>query len=269
MNQLFDIINPSKKREPILLSVPHAGTEFPPEIMSSLHQESFDSPEDTDWFVDQLYDFSSDLGVTLIKANYSRYVVDLNRSSEGKLYQDNRNETGIVPRQTFNEKSIYLKNSEPDTEEIARRIKLYYRPYHTEVDHLLTDLKKEFKNVLLFDAHSIKRSVPRIQQCPFPDMILGDNLGTSAHQKLSQTALSCLKKSPFSYAHNHPFKGGYITRKFGRPEANRHALQLEMSQEVYMSEEKNEFQKNYNTDLEPFLKTLFEQLIETLKELNS
>ena len=83
MNQApYTVIKPAQKTVPIVLSVPHCGTAFPSEIIDDYKAEKITAPDDTDWFVHDLYDFVSDLGVTLIHANYSRWVIDLNRDPE-------------------------------------------------------------------------------------------------------------------------------------------------------------------------------------------
>src|SRR3989344_3106732 len=96
-------VRPAQGRSlPILLSAPHVGVEFPPEIRAKLLPECAAWPIDTDWFVHDLYDFVSELGITMIHARYSRHVVDLTRPADSTpLYSDGRRETGVVPITTF------------------------------------------------------------------------------------------------------------------------------------------------------------------------
>jgi len=66
---------------PLLISVPHCGTELPPELAARLVPRAL-AVEDTDWFLDRLYAFATELGASLLVPQFSRYLVDLNRPSE-------------------------------------------------------------------------------------------------------------------------------------------------------------------------------------------
>jgi N-formylglutamate deformylase len=241
----FKIDLPSSQCIPIVLSVPHCGTAFPNELKDQYKSELINAPDDTDWFVDQLYNFAAAMGITMISANYSRWVIDLNRDSESKpLYSDGRIITGLCPTTNFLGESIYKDHrKEVDQTEVKRRLKEYYQPYYTKIQELLDDLKTEFGKVLLWDCHSIRQIVPTIQKEKFPDLILGDADGTSASPGLIETALSVLDHGSYIVSHNYPFKGGTITRHFGRPSENQHALQLEMTKVNYMDDSEIQFDK--------------------------
>jgi N-formylglutamate deformylase len=271
MNKEPFIINkPSIITKPILVSVPHSGISFPNEIVSQFIPKFIEHPEDTDWFVDQLYDFCTEMGMIMIRAPYSRYVIDLNRSDENKnLYNDKRSQTSLVPLNSFREEDLYRQGMEPKQDEIERRLKLYYKPYYNQVDSLLQELRNQFGHALLFDCHSIGRNVPSIQKEDFPDLILGTNDETSADNSIISIAMAVLNACDYKVTHNKPFKGGHITRFFGQPSKGVHALQLEMSQDVYMNTEKNEYSYQMRPMIRPVLKELFEQISETMGQLTS
>ena len=236
-NQNFFVQLPSGKERPLIISVPHSGIDFPQDIVGQFVPEAIAKPADTDWFVHELYDFAPQLGFTLFHARYSRYVIDLNRDPHGqKLYHDNRVETSLVPTKTFGLEPLY-KDALPSLEEIERRKELYFFPYHQAISFRIKQLQKKFKHVLFFDGHSIKRFVPSIRPDPFPDLILGDQDEGTAHPDLIQNAMiSLAMDGKYQVSHNSPFKGGFLTRSIGNPEKNIHALQLEMSQDIYMDE---------------------------------
>lgn len=242
MDSVYSIKHPVGKRLPILLSSPHSGTDFPKDIKSRVNEEISNHPSDTDWFVDRLYDFAPEMGITQISANYSRYVVDLNRDFKGEeLYHDGRFLTGVVPSHSFSKTPLY-KGELPSAHEIQERIERYYWPYYKKIEEILLDIKKEFGYAIFFDCHSIKRNVPSIRDSAFPDLILGDNDEKSADIKLINTALETLSdRKLFEVFHNTPFKGGHLTRWFGKPEEGIHALQLEMSQDLYLDEENDHY----------------------------
>jgi N-formylglutamate deformylase len=250
-------------KSPILISVPHSGIKFPTEVKDYYNNKTLNSPDDTDWFIDQLYSFATDLNIEVVVAPYSRYVIDLNRDPESKLlYKDSRQETGLVPTKSFSGEEIMLK--ELTQKEISRRIEAYYWPYYKMLQEKLDERTLKFSKCLLFDAHSIKRLVPKISKDPFPDMILGDADETSADQNLINCALTSLKKGPYEIAHNHPFKGGHITRYFGKKSPTQHALQLEMSQDLYMDEESLIYDSKKANLVRENLSYMFESLLKEL-----
>jgi N-formylglutamate deformylase len=266
MNPPFRITRFANSEVPILVSVPHCGTAFPDELIEQYKPELALVPDDTDWFVDTLYDFVTEMGMTMIAAHYSRWVIDLNRDPKSKpLYTDGRIITELCPTTTFVGEPIYLdERKSVDSEEVDRRVSLYYDPYHQKIEELLSNLKSRHGKVLLWDCHSIRQIVPTIQKDKFPDLILGDADGSSASQKLIDTTFGTLKAAEYSINHNHPFKGGYITRHFGKPDENRHALQLEMTKVNYMNDEEKKYDKVRSEKMRRLLKKNFQSLIEVL-----
>lgn len=264
--EIFKITEPTAPKIPIIISVPHAGTYIPDEIKTKINPELSNKLDDTDWFIDKLYGFASELGITIIKANYSRWVVDLNRNPQNQpLYNDGRVITDVVTTTDFNGNQIYKENQNPDSEEISRRVELYHLPYHQKLNELLQETKKEFGKVLLFDAHSIRKSVPGIRSEDFPDLILGDNDEASASSELIKTTVDSLQNKGYDFSHNYPFKGGFITRNFGNPSENIHALQLEMCKTNYMDSSETLYDDSNAERIQIVLKEALGKLIETMK----
>lgn len=241
----YQIIKPQSKRVPIVLSIPHCGVDFPQEIKDDYKPDMIQAPDDTDWFVQRLYDFAPAIGITIIHAVYSRWVIDLNRDPESKpLYTDGRIITPLCPTTDFFGNPTYKdERKEVSAEEVKRRREKYYQPYHIKLKEVLADVKNEFGKVLLWECHSIRQYVSTINKDKFPDLILGDADGTSASGRVIDTALQSLKSSRYQVNHNHPFKGGYITRQFCNPSNNEHALQLEMSKVNYMDDTETKYDK--------------------------
>lgn len=264
MNEPFFLIEPTAGKVPIVLSSPHSGVEFPDEIKAHYKSEIVAQPDDTDWFVHQLYNFAPSLGITIIHAKYSRLVIDLNRDPDSKpLYTDGRIITELVPKTDFLGNDIYInKKHIPDDAEIQRRLENYYRPYYRKIENLLQERMNEFGKVLLWDAHSIRRFVPTIRRELFPDLILGDNDEKSADKKIIEIALSNLKNGKYGVNHNSPFKGGNITRSFGKPKKGIHALQLEMAKTNYMEDNELTFNEEKANEMRKVLRPVFEKLIE-------
>lgn len=264
----FEIIEPSQKPVPILVSVPHCGTTIPESLRAQYDPGMIASIDDTDWFVDQLYDFIGDLGIKMIRSKYSRWVIDLNRTADSSpLYNDGRVITALCPTTNFNDQPIYVDQG-PDQEEINQRISSFYYPYYDRIKLELTKLQKQFKHVLFFDAHSIRQWVPGIRPDKFPDLILGNADEKSANSQIIKAAMKELNATSYSFSHNHPFKGGNLTRTFGQPDQNVHALQLEMAKTVYMDDDELRYDETRAEKIRTVLKKMFESLISTLNHMN-
>jgi N-formylglutamate deformylase len=246
-------------QSPILISVPHSSTEFPEEVREYYPESVRRNPRDTDWHVDKLYGFCAEIGIEVVVAPYSRYVIDLNRDPGSQaLYDDGRVETSLIPSKSFEGEEILIKPI--PREEVDRRKEEYFWSYYQNLREKLDQRVEKFGQALLFDAHSIKRNVKSIQSEPFPDLILGDADEESASALIIDGALNALGTGPYKVNHNHPFKGGHITRYFGQISDDIHALQLEMSQDIYMNEETNEYEPEKAQKVQEVLKTLFNEL---------
>jgi N-formylglutamate amidohydrolase len=261
--------NPNVPLLPILISVPHSGTEVPQDILDRFNPAVHDL-DDTDWFVHDLYGFAADMGITVLHARFHRWVIDLNRTPDSApLYTDGRSITELVPTKTFAVQPIYQTGQEPTKEEIQQRLETYYKPYHEQLEKQLSALQQQFSHVLLFEAHSIRQLVPSIQPVAFPDMILGTNDGASAHASIGANALEVLQAGKYKVQYNHPFKGGYITRHFGQPTQKRHAIQLEMTKINYMEDDERTYSPERAKEMQTLLKGLFEKIAETLQSFKA
>lgn len=262
---LYQITMPSHIRLPFILSVPHAGTYIPDDIRVQVKPDLL-PPDDTDWFTDRLYDFAAALGIPLIKANYSRWVIDLNRNPGGApLYSDGRVITSLCTATNFEGELVYSdERKEVERFVVHNRHEQYFKPYHNQLQWLLDEVKEQFGTVLLWDCHSIRRHVPAVYAEPFPDLILGSNDETSASQSIIQKTLVMLNNGSYSVSHNYPFKGGYITRHYGKPEKQQHALQLEMAKPLYMSDDEQQYNEDRAGQVRELLTDTITAVSETL-----
>ncbi len=218
---------------PLLVSVPHAGTYLPPDIAAQLTPAGRQLL-DTDWHVDRLYDFAAAAGASLLVATHSRTVVDLNRNPDGGLLYPGQHETAVCPTQTFAGAPLYPGALAAG--EVARRIPLYWSPYHQALQAELARLHARHGVVHLLDAHSIRGQIPRLFPGQLPDLNYGTNGGASAGQELTARALAATAPHGFTTVLNGRFLGGHITRHYGRPSQGIHAIQLELAQRTYTDE---------------------------------
>ncbi len=221
-------------KTPLVVSVPHAGTLIPAQIKERMEPEALFLP-DTDWFVDKLFGWVPVEGASLIMTPWSRYVIDLNRPPDNAPMYD-RPGTALVPESTFTGASIYREGQAPDEAEVGERLERFWRPYHDRLGHLVERARERHGFAVLLDGHSIRSELPRLFDGVLAHLNLGSNGGESAAPGLVDTAWDLLSRSDFLAVRDGPFKGGYITRHYGRPEEDMHAIQLEIAQRTYMPE---------------------------------
>lgn len=221
---------------PLIISMPHVGVFVPPDIKQRM-TEVGRTLIDTDWNVDRLYGFAESMGITLLSATHSRYVVDLNRPPDDEALYPGQVKTGLCPLETFNGQAIYQNGEEPDDIEKLNRLTAYWYPYHVALKDELARIKAKFGYALLYDAHSIRSVVPRLFEGVLPDLNLGTAKGASCHPDMAEVALQAASASHYSTVLNGRFVGGYITRHYGRPDDHIHALQMELTWKNYMLED--------------------------------
>lgn len=217
----------------LILSIPHSGQRLPEDLESRLTPAARTLP-DTDWRVDELYDFAEDLGATVLRANYSRYVVDLNRSSRDESLYPGRPATGLCPTRQFDGEPIYRSGGEPDAGEIEQRRITYWQPYHDRLETELAGTCERHGHAILYDCHSIAPVVPRLFDGHLPVLNLGTNNGLSCAPAIQEAVVREVVGSGSTHVVNGRFIGGYITRHYGQPEQGRHALQMEIAHDAYL-----------------------------------
>ena len=222
---------------PLLVSMPHAGTHVPAEIAQDFTAEAQQVP-DTDWHMPQLYAFAKAMGASLLAATHSRYVVDLNRPPNGESLYPGQSVTGLCPVDTFADTPIYQDRRQAVADaEVERRKGLYWQPYHDQLQAERERLLAVHGKVVLWDAHSIRSVLPRFFEGKLPDLNLGTADGKSCDPALANALLETAQQAQgYTAVLNGRFKGGYITRHYGDPARNIHAVQLEMTQCSYMQE---------------------------------
>ena len=221
---------------PLLISMPHVGTAIPDGIAAGLTPAALAVP-DTDWHIDRLYGFARDLGAGILRARFSRTVVDLNRDPAGVPLYPGADNTELCPTGLFDRQPIY-RGAPPDTAEIERRRQLYWQPYHAALAAELARVRQRFGIAVLYDAHSIRSVVPRFFEGTLPTFNVGTGGGAAADPVLAERVLrACSGLAGHEAVLNGRFKGGYITRHYGDPAGNVHAVQMELAQIAYMDEE--------------------------------
>ena len=221
---------------PLLVSLPHCGELIPDELRSRYLPRAL-AVEDTDWHLHTLYAFAAELGASVLQPRASRFVIDLNRPSDNAPMYPGANNTELCPTRFFTGDPIYVDGGAPDEAEVQRRIAQWWQPYHGAIAAELARLKAEHGHAVIFDGHSIKSELPWLFEGRLPALNLGTVDGASCAPSLRERLAGVLS-SQDRYPHvvDGRFKGGYITRRYGRPDEHVHAVQLEMIWDCYMDE---------------------------------
>jgi len=222
-------------RAPLVLSIPHAGVDIPGEIETRLVSQWL-ARKDTDWWLDRLYDFAGTLDVTIVQTAISRTVIDVNRDPSGASLYPGRATTELCPSTTFDGEPLYQGGEVPNAAEIESRKARWFVPYHSAISAELERLRGVHDQVVLYDGHSIRSSVPRLFEGILPHFNLGTNGGASCAPELSAAVEAACDATSFSRVTNGRFRGGFITRHHGKPQAGVHAIQMELACRSYLPE---------------------------------
>ena len=248
----------------LVVSMPHVGTFVPHSIGREL-SDCAARRADTDWHLPRLYDFLAALDATLIAANYSRYVVDVNRPPDGSNLYPGRDTPRLCPVDTFDSQPLY-RHGDPGDEEIARRVEAVWKPYHARLQREIERVRRRHGAVLLWDAHSIVSVMPRLFEGKLDDLNFGTTGGASCDAAIAKAlGVAASRHSWLTSVLDGRFKGGYITRRYGEPARGVHAVQLEIAESLYMSEESPyTFDEARAARLRPVLRELVETAVNRL-----
>lgn len=260
---MIDFLEIHRGTAPLIVSFPHTGTEFPPEL-----EHAFVSPwlarKDADWWIDHLYAFARDLGATTVRTRLSRSVIDCNRDPSGASLYPGQATTGLCPTETFDGEPLYVA-AIPDDAEIARRRAAYFEPYHAALHAELERLRAVHPRVVLYDAHSIRSHIPRLFEGDLPQFNIGTNGGTTCAPELIAAVNVICAASRQSYVVDGRFRGGWTTRHYGSPSEGVHAIQMELATCGYMDEPFRPAPDNWPTPLhdKPAVLPILQQVLKT------
>jgi N-formylglutamate deformylase len=231
----MSVVETLRGSSPVILGLPHTGTEVPPDIWAKLNEEG-KKLRDTDWHIHRLYE-GLPTNATTVRATFHRYVIDANRDPTGASLYPGQNTTGLVPLTDFDDQPIWIEGAEPDGAETARRLEQFHQPYHDALAAEIDRVKALHGIAVVYDCHSIRSVVPYLFEGELPVFNIGTNEGTTCARAMEVIAYEFAASSPYSTVLNGRFKGGWTTRHYGRPADGVHAIQMEIAQRAYLAAE--------------------------------
>ncbi|MBV8978012.1 MAG: N-formylglutamate deformylase [Alphaproteobacteria bacterium] len=245
-----DWLEIGRGRAPLVVAFPHTGSEIPDDLADGF-VSLWQARRDADWWVDRLYDFVAAMDVTTVRTRLSRSVIDVNRDPSGRSLYPGQATTELCPTTDFDGTALYRSGLAPDADEIARRRRLFFEPYHAALEAEIERLRARHGRVVLFDAHSIRSRIPRLFEGELPQFNIGSNGGRSCARDLSDAVARVCASSAYSFVVDGRFKGGWTTRHYGAPDNGVHAIQLELACRGYMDEPEVPSPQNWPAPYDP------------------
>jgi N-formylglutamate amidohydrolase len=251
----FETVRPRRLTAPLVFNSAHSGRHYPERFLKMTRLDHLSIRQSEDAFVDELFGRAPHLGTPLLRAHFPRAYLDVNREpweldpamfAEPLFERCNTTSPrvaaglGTLARVVAENKPIY--NERLTVADARMRIEGIYQPYHATLQRLLSEALAAFGVAVLIDCHSMPH-LARTGDRPAPDIVLGDRYGTTCATALVDLAETVFTAAGLRVARNRPYAGGFATRTYGRPQHGIHALQIEISRHLYMSEvtlEKNE-----------------------------
>ena len=243
MRKSFPIVRrpESARRTPVLVSVPHYGTEPLPHITRADYREpSFETfPYGfADTFVGDLYADLHEHGATVLATPFSRMFVDVNRRRDDFEQHDGevRSRRGVVRTHTMRDAPIFARPLAPA--DLEARLRSIYDPYYATLDRLLGELRDAFGYAILLDGHT---GSPR--RMKDHEVIIGTCRGATCGQEFAATAEAVFARHRFDVHRDvSGYTGGNIVATYGDPGARRvHALQVEINAALLITTSAEEF----------------------------
>lgn len=246
----FEIRGPARPGSPLVFGSPHSGAVYPASFLAQSRLDAATLRRSEDSHVDALAaPAAAALAAPLLAARFPRAYLDVNREPfeldphlfEGRLPPHANTRSlrvagglGVVPRVVGEGLDIYARRLPLSA--AYERVAQLHAPYHLALARLLAQAQALFGVAALIDCHSMPSAATARAAGRRLDVVIGDRFGASAAPGLVEAIESSFVAEGLLVARNKPYAGGYITERYGRPEAGVHAVQIEISRDLYMDE---------------------------------
>ncbi|MGB5222235.1 MAG: N-formylglutamate amidohydrolase, partial [Polyangiales bacterium] len=269
-----ELIAPKTPATPVLVEVPHSGLQVPPDVEAEIEATPLAVLRDSDIYVDQLYERAPGQGATLLVSRVSRYVVDLNRgpdevdSAAVPRHPKARHipARGVVWRARTD--GTPLLRAPLTIDQFAKRIELYYKPYHQKLHEVAARMREEHGHVVILAAHSMPSTGRRVfggREVRRADIVPGTRGRSTADGRIIDLVDAHFRGAGLSVKHDDPYRGGWTTSSYGAPKRGQHAIQIELNRALYVNEETSEIKKRDFAQLQEVLDQLVSKLGELMK----
>ncbi|NWK97142.1 N-formylglutamate amidohydrolase [Sphingobium lactosutens] len=243
----FDLYGPATPDRPVILSVPHAGRDYPPGLLAQARVRPEMLRRLEDRWVDLLAETVIARGFTVLVARAPRAMIDLNRNEReidpvmlrdlphGVALQSSaklRGGLGLLPRRMPGAHELW--RGPLAWAEVQQRIEQVHRPYHATITRLMQAAQAAHGHAILIDLHSMPPLPPPAAGQRAPGMVLGDRFGRSASSRLIALIADIADAHGVATAQNHPYAGDHLLERHGRPGQGYHAVQVEIDRALYL-----------------------------------
>jgi len=244
------VARPATQTTALIFASPHSGRHYPPEFLAASRLDPLRLRRSEDSFVDELFASAVGFGAPLVHATFPRAWCDPNREQwelDPGMFADDLpswvNTTsprvtaglGTIARVVASGEAIY--RGKLTFAEAERRIETCWKPFHDMVSALVGGTRAVFGQCVLIDCHSMPSHVPVSGRGErLADIVLGDAHGTACAPHITRFIERRLIDYGYRVRRNDPYAGGFITRHYGRPRDQVHALQIEIARDLYMDE---------------------------------
>lgn len=265
----FELRGAGAANLPILIAVPHAGRDYPPELLAAMRDPALATRRLEDRHIDAIgMRVAEASGAALLMAHAPRALIDLNRAASDidwgmvrgqkpkgpETHRHGRRAhsgLGLVPRRLQGLGEIWRGPLEAG--EIEARIDGVHTPYHDALAETLLSIRQRWGAALLLDLHSMPPLRPSGEWAP-ARFVIGDRFGTSCNAAIPAAGFAAFARSGAAVAHNRPYAGGYVLERHGAPAHGLHAMQLEVDRSLYLDDALDTVQD----DIEPLVAQLTE-----------
>lgn len=232
---------------PIVVSVPHAGRFYPPEVLAAARvpQAMLERLEDS--WCDRIASDAQGAGAVVVEALWARAVADCNRGegqmAPGEVDPSLRQEfsapgrkeragLGVVPTRLADCGPLWKRSI--DAAGLHWRLESLHRPYHAALASELAGARDRHGHAILIDLHSMP-PIPAGQPGHGARIVVGDRFGSSSAGWLVDLVMKAAERLKVPVTRNQPYAGGHIVRTHGQPDRAIHAVQIEIDRSLYLA----------------------------------